>query len=139
MEKYKYGPLVYITINNTEEDGNFYWAGETPVGYDNLGIPIDSKGDQCLPINCPLHPHHVPTKYIKNEVLNEDIPDYTSFKPWFDDHFLVVTDYQLKKYVLRWYSLRQNKFKSENYRKLLTEKLSIDEMIDRIWPDEPTS
>lgn len=139
MEKYKYGPLVYITVNDTEEDGNFYWAGETPVGYDNLGIPIDSKGDQCLPINCPLHPHYSPEVPVFNHILNDSIPDYKSIKGWFDDHFLIVTEHQLKKYVLRWYSLRQDKFKSENYRKLLREKLSIDEMIYRIWPDEQKS
>lgn len=137
--KYKYGPLVYITVNDTDEDGNFYWGGSPPVGYDDLGIPTDSNGDQCLPVACPLHPHHIPIKVVFNSILNDTIADYKEFKSWFDEHFLIVTDHQLKKYVLRWYSFKQDKLKSENYRKLLAEKLSIDEMIDRIWPDEPTS
>lgn len=139
MEKYKYGPLVYITVDDTDEDGNFYWGGKPPIGYDELGIPIDSDGMQCLPSSSPLHPNYEPKNAAFNKVINDNLPSIEEVKTWFDDLFLVVSDYQAKKYILRWYSLKRPKYKTTAYRNLLAEGLSIKEMIERIWPDEVTS
>ncbi len=139
MEKYKYGPLVYITVNDTDEDGNFYWGGNPPVGYDEMGIPIDQNGHQCLSIESPLHPGYEPKNPQFNDTLNDDIPSLEEVRTWFDELFLIVSDYQIKKYILRWYSLKRASYKSTNYRNLLAEHLSVNEMIDRIWPDEQIS
>ena len=61
MEQFKYGPLVYNTVESDDDSGNYYWPGNgiPPVGYDEYNIPIDSKGFQCLDAQqCPLHPHY---------------------------------------------------------------------------------
>ena len=139
MEKYKYGPLVYITVNDTDEDGNFYFFVNPPVGYDEMGIPIDQNGHQCLSIESPLHPGYEPKNPQFNDTLNDDIPSLEEVRTWFDELFLIVSDYQIKKYILRWYSLKRASYKSTNYRNLLAEHLSVNEMIDRIWPDEQIS
>ena len=139
MEKFKYGPLIYITVNDVDEDGNFYWAGKPPVGYDELGIPIDSDGMQCLPVESPLHPNYEPKNAIFNKTLNDELPSLNEVKVWFDDLFLITSDYQIKKYILRWYSLKRNSLKSQSYKNLLSKGLTIKEMIQRIWQDEVIS
>ena len=73
MEKIKYGPLVYITVEDTDEEGNFYWGGKPPIGYDELGIPIDSDGMQCLSVSSPLHPNYKPKNSVYNKNINDDL------------------------------------------------------------------
>ena len=139
MNKFKYGPLVYITVEDTDEEGNFYWGGKPPIGYDELGIPIDSDGMQCLSVSSPLHPNYKPKNSIYNKNINDNLPSIEEVKIWFDDLFLIVSDYQVKKYILRWYSLKRDSEKSQSYKNLLSEGLTIKEMIERIWQDEVIS
>lgn len=134
MEKYKYGPLVFNTVDTDDDDsGNFYWGGLVPVGYDELGIPIDHRGFQCLDLSCPLHPSFVPQQTEKNHVLETYLPVPELVKDWFTDNFLEISDWQVCYYILRWYNYQQDK--SDAYLKIVTECNSIEEVIERAWPD----
>ena len=134
MEKYKYGPLVYNTTHPDDDDsGNFYWSGLVPVGYDEKGIPIDERGYQCLDISSPLHPSHTPQQTDYNEVLEAVLPKASIVKEWFTDNFLEVSDWQVCYYCLRWYNFQD--VKSMTYLKIVSECKSIEEVIERAWPD----
>ena len=134
MEKYRYGPLIFVTQGMDEEEGNYYWNGSPPVGYDADGIPIDKNGLQCLDILCPLHPGYVPTETEYNNIIQSDLPTLASFRQWFDDNFLIVNDRQLKKYIFK--SWTRNNKNSSNYYRLLSEYKSVDELIGAIWQQE---
>ncbi len=47
-EKFRYGPLVWNHIDDEDDSGNYWWPGLSPVKYDEMGIPSDIKGLQCL-------------------------------------------------------------------------------------------
>ena len=137
MEQFKYGPLLYNTSDSDSDSGNFYWNGLPPVGYDKLGIPIDSKGLQCLnAMQCPLHPAYIANQdtFEYNEFLEVDIPTLSSFKTWFDDQFMEITDRALAFFVLRWIdSQNELDFCSQAlYSKCAT--MDIDDILDSIWP-----
>lgn len=127
----KYGPLNYITDLNDDE-GNYYWPGPPPVGYDDIGIPIDEFGNQCLPGECILHLNHIPTDTEWNNFLGDYIPTLESCRSWFDDNFLIISDDQLKKYILRWYWW--NNQYTQKW-KIISKGLTVPEMIGKIWPD----
>jgi len=137
MEQFKYGPLLYNTSESDSDSGNFYWNGLAPVGYDALGIPIDSKGLQCLDaLQCPIHPSYiVPASNLEhNEFLEVDIPMISSFRTWFDDQFMEITDRALALFVLRWID-SQNELdlcSQALYSKCAT--MDLEEIIDIIWP-----
>ena len=71
MDKFKYGPLVYNTIEDEDDSGNYWWPGLAPVEYDLMGIPIDSKGLQCLSLQSPLHPAYTIKDSDFNQTLND--------------------------------------------------------------------
>jgi len=134
MKKYKYGPLIYNTTADDDDSGNFYWNGMPPVGYDEMGIPIDPNGNQCLPFECPLHPNHSPTNFKYNEWLEDELPTWESFEEWFDDNFLIVSDKQCKKYIIRW--IRNNRKSLPGFVKMTQGVTSLVEMMDRVWPQD---
>jgi hypothetical protein len=134
MEKYKYGPLVYNTVDpNDDDSGNFYWGGLVPVGYDEFGIPIDERGFQCLDLSSPLHPQFIPPQTDYNEVLEAVLPKQEIVKEWFTDNFLEISDWQVCYYILRWYNAQE--VKSTTYYKIVSECKSIEEVIQLAWPD----
>ena len=134
MEKFKYGPLVFNTTHPDDDDsGNYYWGGLVPVGYDKQGIPVDEHGYQCLDISSPLHPGYTPPQTEYNEILEAVLPAASEVKIWFNDNFLEVSDWQVCYYILRWYNFQQDK--STTYYKIVTECESIEEVIERAWPD----
>jgi len=134
MEKYKYGPLVYNTTHPDDDDsGNFYWPGLPPVGYDKLDIPIDEKGLQCLDDSSPLHPHFKPTETESHIIIGTHLPRREDVKAWFDDNFLFLTDWEVCRYILRWYNFQPNK--TDLYKVLVSESKSIEEVIEKLWPD----
>ena len=134
MEKYKYGPLVYNTTHPEDDDsGNFYWPGLPPVGYDDLGIPVDEKGLQCLDDSSPLHPHHVPREVERNLAIGCELPTREAVKQWFDDNFLIVSDWDVCRFILRWYNLQLQQ--TDLYTSIATTSKSIEEVIEKIWPD----
>lgn len=136
MEKYRYGPLVYNTTADEDDSGNFYWNGMAPVGYDEMNIPVDTQGYQCLPFECPLHPNHIPSEFKESGWLEDDIPTYDAFHDWFDDNFVNVTQRDIYFFILRWYSLQAGKL---DHLQNKAGANSIDQIIDLIWPDAPKS
>ena len=138
MEQYKYGPLVYNTTNSDDDSGNYYWPGEPPVGYDSTGLPVDSRGFQCLDaVQCPLHP----TFLIKdtndlefNDALQTEIPKLETFNTWFEDAFIKATPRDLAFFILRWINFQPDDHPATS---VLYEKyapLDIATIIDSLWP-----
>ena len=138
MEKYKYGPLIYVTADMSGDEGNYYWTGTPPVGYDVSGIPIDRYGYQCLDISCPLHPSWEPSETTYNEVLKWDIPTLDYTRQWFDDNFLIITDDQLKRYIIKWWSARVKRSNNYAYAQVLQNYSSVEEIQEAVWPDATT-
>jgi len=136
MEKFKYGLLVWNSVNEDDESGNYFWNGKPPVGYDSEGIPIDEEGLQCLPISSPVHPTwEINTSFlVYNDFLEFEIPSIESTKEWFDDNFLVVSDRQIKKYIIRW--IRQKRKGLPGFAKMTAGASSLAEMMDRVWPQD---
>ena len=138
MEKYKYGPLIYITAGMDDDEGNFYWNGLPPVKYDESGIPVDINGMQCLPIESPLHPGWEPFETEYSTILAHNIPTISHYKQWFDDNFLEISDSQIKKYILKWWHTR-TLTNTPFYAELLKRYSSIEEIQEAVWPDEQQS
>ena len=136
MEKFKYGPLIWNCFTEDDESGNYYWNGSPPVGYDLDGIPIDKDGLQCLPIESPVHPSWVGVeeKYEFNEFLGFKIPSIESTKAWFDDNFLIISDEQCKKYIIRW--IRKHKYGTPGFEELLRRTSSLADIMDKVWPQD---
>lgn len=130
---FTYGPLVYITSTDDEQSGNYYWPGTPPVGYDDIGIPIDADGNQCLPGESILHLNHVPTETEYCEVIKDDLPTIASCRQWFDDNFLVVTDWQICKWIFKWYWW--NHRYNIPFQELQARAGSVEAMMREIWPD----
>jgi len=139
MEKYKFGPLVYVTGAMDESEGNYFWAGLPPVGYDESGVPIDKNGLQCLDISCPLHPSWEPTETVFSEVLQFNIPSIEYFKSWFEDNFLIISDDQVKRYIIRWWRTKAFRDNFRSYNQVLQNYSSVEEIQEAAWPDEPQS
>ena len=136
MEQYKYGPLVYNTSESDDETGNFYWNGLAPVGYDDIGIPIDSSGFQCLDIACAIHPDFDATACEKepNDFLGLEIPTPSSFTEWFEEQFMELESRDAAFFVLRWIDFQNESEPCSQvlYRKCAT--MDIEDIIDAVWP-----
>ena len=139
MEKFRYGPLIYITFGMNDDEGNYYWNGLTPVGYDEMGVPVDKNGDQCLDVSCPIHPAHEPQTTEYCEVLSSELPTLDSFKAWFDNNFLIVTDEQLKRWIIRWWARYTRRTHSELYYHVINKYSSVEEIKEAVWPDATIS
>lgn len=138
-EKFKYGPLVYNCFGEEDDSGNYWWAGNPPVAYEAESgpyrIPVDSNGNQCLPGECILHPNCRVEEWETDKPLS-DVPSLAWCRSWFEDNFLVISDYQVCKYILRWYWW--NKQYQNEWQEFSAGK-TVDEMIGEIWPDVPKS
>lgn len=141
-EKFRYGPLVYVGFSEDEndEEGNYYWAGNPPVAYEQpsgvFRIPVDEFGNQCLPGQCILHPNCRVEEFEWNEVLGAELPSVSWCRSWFEDNFLIISDWQVCKYILRWYWWNnQNEAKWKTFANGKTK----EEMISLLWPDVPKS
>ena len=137
MEQYKYGPLVYNTTDSNDDTGNYYWPGEAPVGYDDEGIPVDSKGFQCLDAQqCPLHPSYSATEENTehNEALGCSIPTLSSFNSWFEDAFIKAEPRDLAFFVIRWLNCQSDDHSATSVLYEKYAKLDIDDIIDTLWP-----
>ena len=136
MEIYRYGPLIFVTQGMDDDQGNYFWNGNPPVGYDEDGIPIDKNGYQCLDISCPLHPSYEPTETRYSDVLKSDIPTKHSFSKWFEDNFLIITEEQLTRYIFRWWSRKHRG--SPLYMQVLNNYSSVKDILGDIWQEELT-
>tara|TARA_Y100000389_G_scaffold108813_1_gene105909 strand:+ start:187 stop:615 length:429 start_codon:yes stop_codon:yes gene_type:complete len=137
MEQYKYGPLVYNTTDSDDDTGNYYWPGIAPVGYDDIGIPIDNIGYQCLDVvQCPLHPgYEVKDEDTEhNEALGCKIPTLNSFNGWFEDAFIKAEPRDLAFFIIRWLNFQDDVHPATSALYSKYAQLDIDDIINAIWP-----
>ena len=178
-EKFRYGPLVYNCFGDEDDSGNYWWNGPPVVGYEQAEgiwkIPIDENGNQCLPGDCILHPNcrvqewdektlTYPITFRKNkkviqktQTFSASIPNLDWCKQWFEDNYLIIDDYTVCKYIVRWMWLN-NEYKTfleDNRKQIVIEamqekdinKVSLDisnntlieRLISELWPDVTTS
>jgi hypothetical protein len=102
-EKFKYGPLIYNHMEDEDDSGNYWWPGISVVGYDRDGIPIDSAGLQCLPLNSPVHPFYEPKDSVFSSTIQDHLPSIKEWKEWFDKEFIEISEKRIKREILRWY------------------------------------
>jgi len=139
-EKFRYGPLVYNSFGEADDTGNYWWPGNPPVAYEaesgSFRIPVDAEGNQCLPGDCILHPNCRVEKWESFELFK--VPSLTWCREWFDDNFLVVSDYQISRYIIRWCN-HNYRYDDDHGWQEYTKDKTVDEMIGEIWPDVQTS
>ena len=102
MEKFKYGPLVWNSGSDDDDEGNYYWGGQPPVGYDSMNVPVDIDGRQCLPMDCPFHPHHRFSDEIRSRV-DSSVTYPNSFKDyeeWLEKNFIVFDENPVKRNIM---------------------------------------
>lgn len=134
-EKFTYGPLVYNYFGEEDDSGNYWWPGNPPVAYEEptgvYRIPVDRDGNQCLPGDCILHPNCRVEQWDDHDVLGQ-IPSLAWCQEWFDDNFLIISDWTICKYIVRWiWWNRQH----EDVWKEYSQDKTVPEMIGEIWPD----
>ena len=137
-----YGPLIYAK-DFFEDDGiaNYFWPGSPPVGYNNLGIPIDEEGMECLDLRCPFHPSWMPLKSEMeyNEYLGFSIPSYYPYIDWLKQNNLSCTPEQAKKLLFKWILNKSNndrlrrKIKYSILQILRDELISLSELLKRVY------
>ena len=135
MTKFKYGPLVWNHIEDEDDSGNYWWPGLPPVSYDETEIPIDVRGLQCLPMHSPLHPDYESKDFVFNSHINDYLPTIKEWADWFDEHFIEITDYRIKREILKWY-VKNSKKVTANFLNLQSKCSSLDEMVEIVWPPE---
>ena len=103
MAKFKFGPITYNCVDEEDDSGNYYWAGEPPVSYDRWGIPVDRHGKQTLPLDCPFHPFHKFESVVKSKVIPHiSIPASTKcYFDWCDENFVVPDEILFKKDICK--------------------------------------
>ena len=138
-EKFRYGPLVYNCFGDEDDSGNYWWVGNPPVAYEEptgvYRIPIDAEGNQCLPGECILHPNCRVEEWNEHDILGS-IPSLDWCRSWFEDNFLVIDNYTVCRYIVRWMLWNHNK--DETYKQYFKGK-RLEEVIGEIWPDVMTS
>jgi len=99
-KNFKYGPLVWTCFEDENEEGNYYWPGSPPVAYDEMGLPVDKNGRQCLPMDCPFHPHYSFKDFI---ITTDGIKFPVSFKDyeeWLEKNFIVFDKTTAKRNIV---------------------------------------
>lgn len=138
-EKYTYGPLVYNCFGEDDDSGNYWWPGNPVVGYEEESgvyrIPVDADGNQCLPGDCILHPNCRVEEWEDHDVLGK-IPSLNWCRAWFEDNFLIIEDWTICKYIVRWIWWNR---KNEESWQTFSEGKSVPKIIGEIWPDVTTS
>ena len=134
-QKFTYGPLVYNCIGDDDDSGNYWWSGNPPVSYEQHSgiwrIPIDKWGQQCLPGESILHPCCRVERFTSHPQIG-DVPELEWCRSWFEDNFLIIDDWTLCRYILRWCN---NRYRYEDFWKRWKSGKTLDQMIGEIWPD----
>ena len=135
-EKFKYGPLVYNCLGEDDDSGNYWWAGNPPVAYEEESgpyrIPVDANGNQCLPGECILHPNCRVEEWESFELCK--IPSLEWCRSWFEDNFLIVSDYDIGRYIIRW-CVHNYQYKENHAWNDYSNNKTKEEVIGEIWPD----
>ena len=135
--KYKYGPLIWNCSTDVDESGNYYWAGTAPCAYDAMGIPINDNGMQRLPIQSIIHPAYQPTETTFHPLISDSLPTISSARTWLDDNFLICTDHQVGRLIIRWYdsSLRsRTPQQQEAWDNIINTYRTRERLVDELWP-----
>jgi hypothetical protein len=138
--KYRYGPIVWNCSSDEDESGNYFWPGLPPCAYDDSGIPIDIHGKQCLPGTSIIHPNYEPTDTFYSDVVCDDLPTIESARQWLDDNFLIVTDRQVAKFIIRWYGFkvrRASPAAKQLWSTLVDKYKTRDRLVDAVWSNLP--
>lgn len=134
-EKYTYGPLVYNHFGDDDDSGNYWWSGKPIVGYEQPSgiwkIPIDEDGNQCLPGDSILHPCCRVERFTSHPKLG-DVPELDWCREWFEDNFLIVSDWDVCRYILRWFN---NEHRNVDFWQSWKRGKTVEQMIGEIWPD----
>ena len=69
-----------------------------------------------------------------NDFLEVSLPTLSSFRSWFEDQFLVVTDRDLALFVLRWIDFQNESEPCSQAVYSKCAQLDIEDIIDSIWP-----
>ena len=133
VKKYKYGPLVWNQVDDDDDSGNYWWTGSSVVDYDEMGIPIDSEGLQCLPLTSPVHPNYQSKDHIFNKQINDYLPSFKEWQEWFDVNFIMINKDRIKREILRWY-VKDFRRISQDFYELQDNVKNLDEMVDAVWP-----
>ena len=133
IKKYKYGPLVWNTIDNDDDSGNYWWNGSSIVDYDNMNIPIDTQGSQCLPLSSPVHPSYELQNPVFNEQIKDYLPSFKEWQEWCDVNFIKINEHRIKREILRWY-VKDFRRISQDFYELQDNVKNLDEMVDAVWP-----
>ena len=131
--KYRYGPLVWNCTTDEDESGNYFWPGLPPVGYDEIGIPIDDRGYQCLPNVSIIHPAYIPTETTFHDLINDSLPTINSASTWFDENFLITTPRQVGRFIIRWYDI--NHKSNTGWESIVNTYQTRERLVDAIWPE----
>ena len=99
-EKFKFGPLVWNCIGEDDDDGNYYWPGNSPVAYDEMGLPVDKEGKQCLPLESPFHPFYVFTDTITTKYGIKFPASFKDYEDWLDKNFIVFDELAVKRDIV---------------------------------------
>jgi hypothetical protein len=101
-EKFKYGPLIWNCVGRDVEDdeNNYYWPGSPPVAYDEMGLPVDKDGRQCLPLDCPFHPHHSFKDFITSKYGATFPASFKDYEDWLDKNFIVFDKATVKRNIV---------------------------------------
>ena len=133
-EKFRYGPLVWNHIDDDDDSGNYWWPGLSPVKYDEMGIPSDIKGLQCLPITCPVHPGYDIKHSVFNVALQDHLPSIDEWQDWFDSQFIKIDETRIHREILRWY-VKRGKC-TTNFYVIQARAKSLNEMVEVVRPPE---
>ena len=135
VKKYIYGPLMWNVIDHDDDSGNYWWNGSAPVDYDEMKIPIDSLGLQCLPLSCPVHPNYSIKDSVFNEQIKDYLPSFKEWEDWFDINFIEIDKHRIKREILRWYVKDPDRV-SKDFYELQKNIENLDEMVDAVWPQD---
>lgn len=101
-----YGPFTWAEGPHEDFDDrvNYIHIGGYPVGKDQHGIPIDSRGIQCLDYHCIVHPYaKIESKgIIWRDGIILQVPVMDSVRLWFDENYVTLPREVLLKYCLQW-------------------------------------
>ena len=131
-----YGPFTWAEGPHEDFDDrvNYIHIGSYPVGTDQHGIPIDSRGIQCLDHHCIVHPF---AKIESKSILWIDgilvkIPVLTSVQVWFDENYVTISREVLLKYCLRWV-LKNNTSTTRNRLAYEISRRGKDQIYKELW------
>jgi hypothetical protein len=63
-------------------------------------VPVDKDGKQCLPLDCPFHPHYIFTDLVTSKYGIKFPASFKDYKEWLDSNFLVFDELAVKRNII---------------------------------------